>query len=79
MENIDAAIIAIGGDPKSQKWDNWDVTDLLRLGELAIHVQDAYGATLTIELSEMVHEPESLTQEELMEIAWKLETYAGRG
>ena len=76
LADLDAAIIAMGGKPDSPAWDDWDITDLLRLGDAARHVMKAYGATLTIELpkTQLKRGPKPLTQDELMEIAWELET-----
>lgn len=76
LRGVDAAIIAMGGKPESPAWDDWDITDLLRLGDAAHHVRGAYGATLTIELpkTQLKRGPKPLTQDELMEIAWELET-----
>lgn len=48
LKGVGAAIIAMGGNPKSSAWDDWDIIDLLRLGDAAHHVKEAYGATLTV-------------------------------
>lgn len=48
LRGVDAAITAIGGNPESTAWGDWDIADLLRLGDAARHVREAYGAKLTV-------------------------------
>lgn len=76
LRSADDAIRAVGGKPESSVWDDWDIVDLLRMGDAARHVKEAYGATLTIEPPATRRKPgpkEDWTPEELMQLALDVE------
>lgn len=84
---LDRVIEEIGGNPESSAWDDWDITDLLTLGEMAHRVREVHGATLTIELPKRARKPgpKPMMPHELMELyfdmqqlGWTQEVYSGR-